>query len=65
MKMRPPRNRVEIYQDIELEWRWRAILNSYIVADSGEAYTRQASARRAFERVRALIRTLPLLDLKS
>ena len=37
-------------------WRWRAVrANGRIVADSGEAYTRKASARRAVWRFIAAV----------
>lgn len=38
----------EVYQDTAGGWRWRLVAaNGRIVADSGEAYTRQADVRRA------------------
>jgi uncharacterized protein YegP (UPF0339 family) len=41
----------DVYQDRKKEWRWRLIAkNGRIVADSGEGYTRRASAFRALHR---------------
>ena len=37
-----------VYQDAALGWRWRLVAaNGRIVADSGEAYTREHDVRRA------------------
>lgn len=42
----------EFYQDRKGGWRWRLIgANNRIVADSGEAYTRERDAKRAFNRM--------------
>lgn len=46
---------IEVYQDRHLllrRWRWRRVAgNGKIVADSGQGYTRKASAIRAAEKV--------------
>jgi uncharacterized protein YegP (UPF0339 family) len=49
---------VEFYEDQAGEWRWRLRgANGEIVADSGEGYTRERDAVRAFLRVGDLIRS--------
>lgn len=48
---------VEIYKDRSAEWRWRLRApNGPIIADSAEGYTRRASARLAFDRLRKICR---------
>lgn len=45
-------SRFDVYQDHAGEWRWRLLApNGRTVADSGEGYTRRASARRAVKTV--------------
>lgn len=40
-------------------WRWRLVAaNGKIIAESGEAYTREADAERGFETVRAAFAAL-------
>ena len=52
---RPHRPVFEIYRDAAGEWRWRLVAgNGRIVADSGEGYSRKASARCAAARAAAL-----------
>lgn len=47
---------IELYQAAD-GWRWRMIArNGRIIADSGEAYTRKASARAAVGRLTALFK---------
>jgi len=41
--------KIEIYQDKQLEYRWRAVSrNGQIVADSAEGYFSKSNARRAW-----------------
>lgn len=46
-------SRFQIYQDAEGYWRWRLIAANGEAVASGEAYTRQADARRAVADVKA------------
>jgi len=42
----------ELYQDRANEWRWRLVHdNGNIIADSGEGYSRKATARKGLESV--------------
>ncbi|MEA1932609.1 MAG: HVO_2922 family protein [Euryarchaeota archaeon] len=42
----------ELYQDRASEWRWRLVHNNgNIIADSGEGYSRKATARKGLESV--------------
>lgn len=44
--------RIEFYRDKRKLWRWRVrAQNGHIMADSGEGYTRQHSARKSAARV--------------
>jgi len=48
--------KLEIYRDGRREWRWRLrASNGRIVADSSEGYRRQASVRKAVDRVRSIL----------
>lgn len=45
-------DKVEVYKDSALQWRWRRIApNGEIISDSGEGYVLKFSARRAAQRV--------------
>lgn len=50
---------VQFYKDAKGEWRWRLLCrrNAKIVADSGEGYSRRASARRAWGSVASALLT--------
>ncbi|WP_458207452.1 HVO_2922 family protein [Haladaptatus sp. NG-SE-30] len=42
----------ELYRDANEEWRWRLVHdNGNIIADSGEGYERQSTARNGIESV--------------
>jgi len=41
--------KIEIYQDKNREWRWRALRSGRIVAESGEAYKRRATMMRSLQ----------------
>jgi len=48
---------IKIYKDRD-GWRWRMqAANGKIIADSGEAYTRARSCRRAAARMMAIVTT--------
>lgn len=47
--------RFDVYPDKAGGWRWRLVArNGRIIADSGEAYTRECDAWRAIERLLAI-----------
>ncbi len=44
----------ELYQDSRKEWRWRLVHNNgSIIADSGEGYERETTARNGIESVKS------------
>lgn len=52
---RPPY--FKIYQDEAGEWRWRLVAaNNRIIADSGEGYKKEQTARDAVVRLQVLLR---------
>lgn len=51
----------KVYQDDAGQWRWRLqSVNGRILADSGEGYTRKASAARAVRKIKQAIWRAPL-----
>ncbi len=51
----------DIYEDTAGEWRWHAIVNGRIVADSGEGYSTASNARRAVRRFITSVQTSPVV----
>jgi uncharacterized protein YegP (UPF0339 family) len=54
----------ELYKDGKGEWRWRLIAhNKKIIADSGEGYIKRSGARKAVERVKALVAIASIVEV--
>lgn len=57
--------RIEIYQDVRGEWRWRLVAaNNRVMADSAEGYTRQLDVARAVETITVAFKAdqVPVVD---
>lgn len=64
------RKKIELYEDKKGEYRWRLISSGRIIAESGEGYTKKASAKAAVKSVVKAITggtmekpSIPVIDL--